>query len=208
MQRIMPQVSDHASLMPIGAGNAWMMVGSDGGSHAVSAREFNAGSGKRIIIVCVRVESTARSALKMAGPADIGAKERDPKMVRCKMRTRDDGCEERALVEPCDTCESRGTMTGFGGPLVFDAPYVYEKRGNFAFVPTDMIQCASNIVTKIVMYESYVLNAEGESLEIHGANLQGCLCGRSPTRSRPLAGACELNHRETFSAPIHRTCCH
>jgi len=37
MQRIMPQVADHASLTPIGAGNSWVMVGSDGGSHAVSA---------------------------------------------------------------------------------------------------------------------------------------------------------------------------
>lgn len=208
MQRIMSQVSDHASLMPIGVGNAWVMVGSDGGSHAVSAREFNAGSCKRTISVCERVESTARSVLKMAGPADIGAKERDPKMVKCKMRTRDDGCEEGALVEPRDACESRGTMTGSGGPLVFDAPYIYEKRGYFAFAPTDIMQCASNIVAKIVMYESYVVNAEGESLETHGANLQGCLCGRSPTRSRPLAGACELNHRETFSAPIHRAYCH
>ncbi len=124
------------------------------------------------------------------------------------MRTRDDGCEEEALVEPRDACESRGTRTGFGGPLVFDAPYIYEKRGYFAFVPTDIMQCASNILTKMVMYESYVLNAEGESLEIHGANLQGCLCGRSPTRSRPLAGACEPNHRETFSAPIHHSSFH
>ncbi len=117
-------------------------------------------------------------------------------------------CDEGALVELRDACESRGTMTGFGGPLVFDAHYIYEKRGYFAFVPTDIMQCASNIVTKMVMYESYVVNAEEESLETHGANLQGCLCGRSPTKSRPLAGASELNHRETFSAPIHRACCH
>ncbi len=147
-----------------------------------------------------------RSALKMAGPADIGAKERDSRMVRCKMWTREDGRNGRALDELRGAGEFRVTVSGFGGLLVFDPPYVYEKRGYFAFVPTDMIRCASNTLLKKFMNESYVLNGKGELLETLGPHLQGCLCGRSPIRTRPLGGSCELkNQRRTFSAPIHRS---